>query len=364
MCPERVSYARMPTNNHAAAAKEDAAHAGLRYVSDLTPGIRRTKKGSGFSYMGTDKKAVKDEATLKRISSLVIPPAWTDVWICTSPNGHLQATGRDAKGRKQSRYHPKWRAFRDRTKYDKLLSFGEHLPTIRARVKKDLAQSGLSREKVLAAIIRILDVKHLRVGNEEYAQENHSYGLTTLRNKHADVHGSSVRFRFTGKSGQKQDVEFHDARIARIIKKCEELPGHELFAYVDDNGNAIDIGSQDVNNYLRDVTDEDITAKDFRTWGGTIEAAACLLKAGECDTKLKEKKCMNEAVKEVAKVLGNRPATSKKYYIDPRIFSAYTSHSLCGDLAKELTKNSKSSKNTLQPIEHAVLKVLKTMTKD
>lgn len=350
--------------DRASAAEQDAHDAGLRYVPDMTPGIRRVKKGSGFSYVDQHGKTITDQITLKRIASLVIPPAWTDVWICTSPNGHLQATGRDARNRKQSRYHPKWRAFRDRTKYDKLLSFGEHLPTIRARVEKDLKLNGMPREKVLAAIIRIMDVTHLRVGNEEYAQENHSYGLTTLRNKHTDVHGSSVHFSFTGKSGQKQSVEFHDARIARIIRKCEELPGHELFAYVDDDGHVVDVGSQDVNDYLRGVTDEDITAKDFRTWGGTIEAAACLLKAGECDTKLKEKKCMNEAVKEVAKVLGNRPATSKKYYIDPRIFSAYTSHSLCGDLAKELTKNSKSSKNTLQPIEHAVLKLLKTMTKD
>lgn len=350
----------MAETSRTLAAQENAKEAGLRYVSDITPGIRRVKKGQRFSYVGTNGKAVTDDATMKRIASLVIPPAWTDVWICTSPNGHLQATGRDAKGRKQSRYHAKWRAFRDRTKYDKLLTFGEHLPTIRERVEKDLSREGLPREKVLAAIIRIMDVKHLRVGNEEYAHENHSYGLTTLRNKHADVHGSAVRFRFTGKSGQKQDVEFHDARIARIIRKCEELPGHELFGFVDDNGNTVDIGSHDVNDYLRSITSEDITAKDFRTWGGTIEAAACLLKAGECDTKLKEKKCMTAAIKEVAQVLGNKPATCKKYYIDPRIFSAYTSHSLCGDLAKELTKNKKSSKNTLQPIEHAVMHLLKS----
>lgn len=337
---------------------KDAQEAGLRYIADISLGIRRLKKGKNFNYVHPDGKKVKEEATLKRIRSLVIPPAWSDVWICPHPRGHLQATGKDVRGRKQYRYHADWRAIRDQTKYDKLSSFGEVLPKIRKRVSTDLQKRGLPREKVLAAIVRILDVTHIRIGNEEYAQENHSFGITTLRNKHVDVHGSDVRFTFRGKSGQKQDLHVHDPRVARVIRTCEELPGHELFGYKDDDGAVVDIGSHDVNAYLHEITGMEITAKDFRTWGGTIKAAACLLALGDCDTEVHAKRCMVSAVKEVAAVLGNRPATCKKYYIDPRVFSAYQRNHLCTYLAKELTKNKNNVENDLQPIEKAVLKLL------
>lgn len=338
---------------------QDAAQAGLRYVSDTSPGIRRMKDGKRFTYKDSSGKIMTDAATLERINALVIPPAWTDVWICTHPKGHIQATGRDARGRKQYRYHTKWRAFRDRTKYDKLLDFGKHLPKIRVHIEEDLSKKGLPKEKVLAAIVRILDITHIRIGNEEYAKENKSYGLTTLHDRHADVSGSTVRFRFRGKSGQQQDVHFKDPRIARIIKRCEELPGHELFGYINNDDEAVDIASDDVNAYLHEITGEDITAKDFRTWGGTVHAALCLYKAGECDTELQAKHCVVETIKQVAGVLGNRPATCKKYYIDPRIFSAYSTHILCNSLAKELTKNKKISNDSLYPIEQAVINMLK-----
>lgn len=338
--------------------KEAAKEAGLRYVSDVAAGIRRVNKGKHFAYVHPDGSAVTDDATIERIKKLVIPPAWMDVWICPSPRGHLQATGRDAKSRKQYRYHSEWRVIRDRTKYDKLLEFGSHLPKIRRKVEEDLKQKGLAKEKVLAAVVRILDLTHIRIGNEEYANENKSYGLTTLRNKHVDIDGSSVRFTFKGKSGQKQDIHFKDPRIARIVQKCEELPGHELFGYLDDHGRAVDITSEDVNAYLKEMTGEDITAKDFRTWGGTIQAAMCLYHNGECDTELAAKQRIVSAVKEVAGALGNRPATCKKYYIDPRIFSSYQKRHLCGYLAKELTKSTKDSQSTLHPMERAILKLL------
>lgn len=336
-----------------------ATEAGLRYVSDVSPGIRRIKKGKRFGYVSAGGKTVADKATLERIRALVIPPAWTDVWICPHPRGHLQVTGRDDRGRKQYRYHTAWRIVRDRTKYDKLTVFGKLLPKIRMQTDADMRAAGLPRRKVLAAIVRILDITHVRIGNEEYARDNHSFGLTTLRDKHADVHGPEVRFIFRGKSGQKQDLHFRDPRIARVVRSCEELPGHELFAYVDDDGSTVDVGSDDVNAYLREITGTDITAKDFRTWGGTIQAAACLLRLGECDTEIRAAHCMTTAVKEVAAVLGNRPATCKKYYIDPRVFSSYRKRHLCRFLSKELTKNNNHSKNTLQPIEEAVLRLLK-----
>jgi len=338
--------------------KVAAAEAGLRYVSDSMPGIRRLKKGKGFLYQDEHGKVIRDKTAFMRIRSLVIPPAWKDVWICPSPRGHLQATGWDARGRKQYRYHLEWRTIRDRTKYDKLMNFGEHLPGIRKRVLDDLKQPGLPREKVIAAIVRILDITHMRIGNEEYAKENKSYGLTTLHNKHVDISGSNVRFTFRGKSGQRQDISFSDRRLAKIIKSCEELPGYELFQYIDGEGAITDIRSEDINAYLKEITGDDITAKDFRTWGGTVQAAMCLFRMGECDTELSAKHCVINAVKEVAGFLGNRPATCKKYYIDPRIFSAYHKRGLCSLLAGELTHKKTCGEDELQPIEKAVLKLL------
>lgn len=307
-------------------ALEDPAAAAraarLRYVSDQTPGITRRRHGSGFRYLGPDGAPVRDAKTLERIRALVIPPAWTDVWICPSPNGHMQATGRDARGRKQYRYHARWREARDATKYDRMVAFGHALPGIRRRVEEDLSQRGLPREKALAAVVRLLDVSHIRIGNEEYARENRHYGLTTLRNRHADVSGQTVRFRFTGKSGQKHAVELKDRRLAAVVRKCQELPGQELFEYMQD-GSPRPIHSDDVNAYLRDIAGEDFTAKDFRTWAGAILAAEALARHGPAETAADARKNIVEAVDLAARTLGNTRAVCRKCYIHPRILEAY-----------------------------------------
>ncbi|HET7767706.1 MAG TPA: DNA topoisomerase IB, partial [Chloroflexota bacterium] len=249
-----------------------AEAAGLRYVSDEAPGIRRKKTGDSFAYVGPDGKAVKDEKTLARIKSLAIPPAWTDVWICPRANGHLQATGRDARGRKQYRYHAKWREVRDAVKYDKMVDFAAVLPKIRRRVERDLSLPGLPREKVLAAVVRLLEQTRIRVGNEEYKAQNKSFGLTTLQNRHVDVNGSTISFRFKGKSGKSHEVELTDRRLARIVRACREIPGQDLFQYVDEEGVQHDVTSGDVNDYIREIAGEEFSAKDFRTWAGTVMA--------------------------------------------------------------------------------------------
>ncbi|HVW66880.1 MAG TPA: hypothetical protein VHA78_04090 [Candidatus Peribacteraceae bacterium] len=335
-----------------------ANDAGLRYVSDLTPGIRRKRKGSGFFYVDPNGKRVTDKATLKRIRNLVIPPAWEDVWICASPNGHIQATGRDARGRKQYRYHSKWREIRDRTKYDKLISFGFVLPNIRKRVFEDLQRAQLSHEKVLATVVRLLDVTHMRIGNEEYAEENHSYGLTTLQSKHVSIAGPEIHFSFRGKSGVEQEIDVQDRRLARIIRQCQELPGHELFHYLDERGRKRPIGSEDVNDYLRAAADEEFSAKDFRTWGGTVHAAQVLLEFGDVTDEKECKRCLVEAVKAVAGVLGNRPATSRKYYIDPRIFDAFERRELTRLLKRYVERKTRENPYALRPIEKGVHKIL------
>ncbi|HEY8179978.1 MAG TPA: DNA topoisomerase IB, partial [Candidatus Limnocylindria bacterium] len=255
---------------------ESAEEAGLRYVTDASPGIRRRRAGRGFSYIGPDGKRVTNRDQVAWIRSLAIPPAWTDVWICTLRRGHLQATGRDVRGRKQYRYHPDWRAVRDDAKYGRMIAFGQALPAIRRRVDADLRKHGLPRERVLAAVVLLLEKTRLRVGNEEYARDNRSYGLTTLRDRHAEVGSSRIRFRFRSKGGKASDVELSDARLARIVARCQDLPGQELFAYLDDDGEVRAIGSSDVNDYLRDITGQDFTAKDFRTWSGTVLAAWAL----------------------------------------------------------------------------------------
>lgn len=336
-----------------------AKDAGLRYMSDDAPGIRRVKKGSGFTYVAPDGKTVTDEDVIKRIHSLVIPPAWTDVWICTSPKGHIQATGRDAKGRKQYRYHPKWNALRNSTKYDKLISFGFALPTIRKQVFAHLRDNALSQQKVLAAVVLLLDVTHMRIGNEEYAKENNSYGLTTLKNRHVKVRGKEIRFTFRGKSGIDHDIRLHDTRLAKIIRQCQELPGHELFQYVDDEGRIVPIDSEHVNTYLREIAKEEFSAKDFRTWGGTIAAAESLLKLGESEDEKRVKECLVCAVKDAALMLGNLPATCRKYYIDPRIMDAYKTRSLITRLEKFLKEKS-TDPHDLKPIEKGVHHILRT----
>lgn len=302
--------------------------AGLRYVSDARPGITRRRAGKGFRYVGPDGKPVRDRNTLARIRSLVIPPAWKDVWICPTAHGHLQATGRDARGRKQSRYHPRWRQVRDQTKYGRMILFGSCLPAIRERIEQDLARPGLPREKVLAAILRIMELTLIRVGNEEYARENHSYGLTTLRGRHVQVEGATVHLNFRGKSGKRHSIEFHDRRLARIVRRCHDIPGYELFEYLDDEGQPHTIDSADVNDYLREISGQDFTAKDFRTWAGTVLACLNLRELEPFESATQAKKNIVQAVKSVAERLGNTPAVCRKCYIHPLVLESYLAGSL------------------------------------
>ena len=315
----------MVVNDPAAAASE----AGLRYVSDETePGIRRERAGSGFRYLGPDGKPVRDPAVLQRITSLAIPPAWTHVWIATDANGHIQATGRDARGRKQYRYHPRWREVRDADKYGRLAAFAAALPTIRERVEHDLRRPGIGREKVLAAVVRLLDETSLRIGNEEYRRQNRSFGLTTLLDRHAHFEGGRVRFEFRGKSGKPASVELHDRRLARIIKQCQEIPGQELFQYIDEQGERHAVQSQDVNAYLREISGGEFTAKDFRTWNGTVLAARYLRLCEPATSASAGKKQVASAIKSVAADLGNTPAVCRKAYVHPVVVNAYLEGSL------------------------------------
>ncbi len=307
---------------------EAARSIGLRYVGDDVPGITRESSGKGFRYRDPDRKIIRDKATLSRVASLAIPPAWTDVWISPSARGHIQATGRDAKGRKQYRYHPRYRETRNISKYDRMLLFADALPRLRERVDADLVLPGMPREKVLAAVVRLLELTMIRVGNESYARENGSFGLTTLRNRHARIDGSTVRFRFRGKSGVRHEIELHDRRLARIVGRCRDLPGHELFEYIDAEGTVRRICSDDVNTYLREICGEEFTAKDFRTWGGTVHAASTLAGMEEFGSETEAKRRMAEAVKQVAAHLGNRPATCRSYYIHPAVMNAYLSRRL------------------------------------
>jgi DNA topoisomerase-1 len=314
---------------------ESAKAAGLRYVTADSPGIARKRKGKNFEYFDAKHKPVKDEKVLSRIRSLVIPPAWTNVWICAEANGHLQAVGWDARGRKQYRYHPLYRAVRDATKFTRMVAFSQALPAIRKRVKRDLALPGMPKNKVLATVVNLLERTCIRVGNEEYARENGSFGLTTLRNQHVKVQGGAMRFHFKGKSGVVHDVELSDRRLAKIVRECQCIPGHELFGYLDDNGNAVDIRSEDVNAYIRDISGEDFTAKDFRTWHGTAQAAVELEALGACDNEAQTKKNVVAAVKAVAERLGNRPATCRKYYVHPAVLEAYAEGTLLPALPVE-----------------------------
>ncbi|HEX4590241.1 MAG TPA: DNA topoisomerase IB [Gemmataceae bacterium] len=332
---------------------ESAKQAGLRYVNDDKPGIRRVGSGKSFRYVGADGKAVRDADALARIRSLAIPPAWKDVWICPHATGHLQATGRDARGRKQYRYHPRWREVRDGATYDRMVAFGNALPVIRATTERHLKLPDLPREKVLATVVRFLEMTHIRVGNDEYAKSNHSYGLTTLHDQHAHIDGSTVRFSFRGKGGIRHEVELHDRRLAKIVRGCQELPGQELFQYVGADGAVHDIGSQDVNDYLREITGEEFTAKDFRTWSGTV-LAACELSARAVAASMREaKRNVVAAVRQVAERLGNTVAVCRKCYIHPAVLDGY----LGGQLAKlRLTVSAKASVTLeLRPEESAVL---------
>lgn len=314
-----------------------AREAGLRYVTDQIPGISRVQRPSRdsrasaasnkdrFRYVDSHGHLVRDQETLHRIRSLVIPPAWTNVWICPFPKGHLQVTARDSKGRKQYRYHPMYRLVREKTKYERMILFGELLPTIRRSVHRDLSRPGLPKDKVLAAVVRLMDLAHIRVGNEEYARQNQSYGLTTMRDKHVEIKGDCARFRFRGKSGKIAEFEIHDRRLTSIVARCRDLPGYELFQFLNDQGEPESIDSTMVNDYLRGIAGEDITAKDFRTWHGTVHAAVQLSLCGACSAEAEMKKNIVAAIKAVAERLGNRPAVCRKHYVHPSILDAYAS---------------------------------------
>jgi DNA topoisomerase-1 len=302
---------------------ESADEAGLHYVSDDQPGIGRKRAGSGFSYVAADGKRIRDAASLLRIKHLVIPPAWTDVWICPDPRGHLQATGRDARGRKVYLYHPRWREVRDAAKYERLAAFGDALPRIREHVTADLRKRGVPREKVLAAVVKLLEETSIRVGNEEYRRSNGSMGLTTLEDDNAEFEGGKVRFQFRGKSGKDHTVELSDRRLARIVKECQDIPGQELFQYVDEAGEHHPIGSADVNDYIKEISGGDFTAKDFRTWNGTVLAMR-LLRVCETPTSATAgKRQVSSAIKSVAQQLGNTPAVARKAYVHPVVLDAY-----------------------------------------
>ena len=354
LSPQRHQAIELPV-----APEVSAQVAGLRYVSDTQPGIRRQRAGRGFWYRGMDGRPIRDPIVLRRIKALAIPPAWTDVWICPRPDGHLQATGRDARGRKQYRYHSRWRAVRDATKYDRMIAFGDVLPQLRARLEQDMALPGLPREKVLATVVRLLETTLIRVGNLEYAHANRSFGLTTLRDRHVKIAGETLQFHFRGKSGVSHTVRLRDRRLATIVKRCQELPGYELFQYIDAAGERQTIDSADVNDYLRQRTGQDCTAKDVRTWAGTVLAACALRECGPCTSQTQAKKTIIQAIDAVARRLGNTRAVCRTCYVHPAVLDAYLDGSLCAMPLPGDTSDLNPEAPGLQPEEALVLTLLK-----
>ncbi|HTJ28546.1 MAG TPA: DNA topoisomerase IB [Candidatus Limnocylindria bacterium] len=336
---------------------EAAKAAGLRYTTDAAPGIRRRPRRGGFSYIGVDGKPLTDRAELARIAALAVPPAYTDVWISPHANGHLQATGRDARGRKQYRYHKRWRAVRDETKFDRMLDFAKALPTIRRRVAQDLRAPGLPREKVLATVVSLLEATAIRVGNEEYARANGSFGLTTLHADHAQVQGATIRLRFTGKSGKRHDVTLRDPRLAKIVRAARDLPGQRLFEYLDDEGQAHPVDSEDVNAYLQEISGERFTAKDFRTWEATV-GCALELGARTVDGVSAAKKTVVEAVERVAARLGNTPAVCRKSYIHPGVLAEFMRR---GTLRLAVRGNGSAREHALSAEERAVVALVERL---
>jgi DNA topoisomerase-1 len=331
-----------------------ARSAGLRYVAGDQPGIRRQMGALGFKYVRPDGRVIRRPCELKRIAKLAVPPAWTDVWICPDPRGHLQATGRDARGRKQYRYHPDWRASRDETKYDRMPAFASALPKIRARTAADLARPGLPREKVLATVVQLLEKSLIRVGNDEYAKANRSFGLTTLQDRHVQVRGATVRFEFRGKSGVRHAVNVSDRRLARIVRNCRDVPGQELFQYLDDEGRRRRVDSGDVNAYVKAISGQDFTAKDFRTWAGTV--LACMaLREMSADTKTASRNVVR-AIDAVAGLLGNTRAVCRKSYIHPAIIDSYTDGTLANAFARRAAAS--RGRTRLSPDEAVVLALL------
>ena len=346
--------ARRPEQTARIAAKGAA----LRYVSDETPGITRRRTGKGFSYRDPAGGAMRDAAALRRIRALAIPPAWTQVWICPHPEGHIQATGRDEKGRKQYRYHHRWREARDAAKFGHMVEFASALPRIRERVDSDLRRLGLQREKVLATVVRLLETTLIRVGNEDYARQNQSYGLTTLHSHHVEVERGKLRFSFKGKSGKSWNLQVSDRRIARIVRQCQDLPGQELFRYIDDDGNVRSIDSGEVNDYLKEVSGMEVTAKDFRTWAGTVLAALALREFEKFDTQAAAKRNVKQAIEQVAARLGNTPTICRKCYVHPDLLDHYLGGSLALQIKSEAQAELRDDIAKLRPEETAVLAFL------
>jgi DNA topoisomerase-1 len=322
--------------------------------------MRRKKAGKGFTYAGADKSRLSERVVLRRIRALAIPPAWTDVWICPFADGHLQATGLDAKGRKQYRYHPRFREIRESTKYEHVVAFADALPSIREILREHMSLRGLPREKVLATVVHLLESTLIRIGNDDYARQNNSYGLTTLKNRHAAVDGNEVRFRFTGKGGKQWSLRVRDRRVAKIIKACQELPGQELIQYVDEEGNCRDVTSTDVNDYLREITGKDITAKDFRTWAGTVLATIALGELESFDSAAQAKRNLRAAIEKVSARLGNTPTICRKCYVHPEVLHCYMDGNLVLELKSKAENELRSAMGSLKPEEAAVLALLRS----
>jgi len=334
-----------------------AEEAGLRYVSDTMPGVRRRRAGKGFVYIGPDGERITDAGRIAWFKRLAIPPAWTDVWIAPIKRGHVQATGRDARGRKQYRYHPRWRAVRDEAKYGRLIEFARTLPKIRRRTDRDLRRRHLPREKVLALVVRLLEATLIRVGNDEYARENRSYGLSTMRQRHVAVDGAQLRFRFRGKGGKEHEIDVRDRRLATLVRRCQEIPGQELFQYLDEDGTRQGVSSDDVNDYLREVSGQEFTAKDFRTWAGTVAASMALQEFREIDDDAGRRKAIVSAIEEVAERLGNTPAVCRACYVHPDLLDAYLDGTMVDALATRARGVGRGA-HALRPEEAAVLGLL------
>lgn len=335
-----------------------ARSARLRYVSDAQRGYTRRRSGQSFKYLRPDGERLRDATTLARIAGLAIPPAWQDVWICPAANGHLQATGRDARGRKQYRYHPRWREAQDQNKYERIIAFAKALPKIRRVVARHLRKRGLPRDKVLAAAVKLLETTLIRVGNDEYARYNDSFGLTTMLDEHVKVRGATIRFDFRGKHGIEHEIDLEDRRLASIVHACRELPGQELFQYLDEAGEVCDVGSGDVNDYLRRISGDDFTAKDFRTWAGTALAAQALREFQDFDSKAAAKRNVTKAIERVAERLGNTQAICRKCYVHPAIIEAYMDRSLIETLQRRTEKELRGALHRLSSEEAAVLALL------
>ena len=347
-------------NDAAEPLQEAAEAAGLSYVSDKDPGLSRHKRGKGFSYRHPDGRKVDAATALKRIRALAIPPAWSDVWICPRANGHLQATGRDAKGRKQYVYHPDFRDVRDSAKYEHIMTFVRLLPAVRARVAEHMAMPGLGREKVLATVVHLLETTLIRIGNDDYARQNGSYGLTTLRNRHVAVNGAELRFQFKGKGGKTWRLGLKDRRVAKVIRACQDLPGQDLFQYLDEEGTRHSITSSDVNDYLKEISGETITAKDFRTWAGTLLAALALQEFEAFDSAAGAKRNVKAAIERVAARLGNTPTICRKCYVHPEILNTYVEGSLLLDVKQRAGRELRRNLARLPPEEAAVASLLES----